>query len=224
MMYREFMGRRIPNGFAKADAEALIERNGPTVTRGDCCQYCQDGMPELLCHGLNCNYCAFSALSNVDIQRLFKELGVNMDNNFLKLKAGHLIQFAKTDEYHSRFALMMNDREFIYVKTVIDKDGRAWQAMDGWDLIDFDRDGNEFTSLNNICVVYASDATDDNGHASFVCPGIIRKILSSYDSGNRICEDKCVNIVWKREDPMELTVEQIEKELGYKVKIVGSDK
>jgi hypothetical protein len=150
--------------------------------------------------------------------------GVNMDNNVPELKAGHLIQFSKTDEYHSRFALMMNDREFIYIKTVIDKDGRAWLAMNGWDLIDFDRDGNELTSLNNICVVYASDASDDNEHASFVCPGIIRKILNSYDSGNLICEDKYVSIIWKREETKELTIEQIEKELGYKVKIVGDEK
>ena len=34
----------------------------------------------------------------------------------------------------------------------------------------------------------------------------------------------CAKLIWKREEVKELTVDEVSEKLGYKVKIVGSDK
>jgi hypothetical protein len=75
-------------------------------------------------------------------------------------------------------------------------------------------------SLNNICAVYAPSA--DTG-IPYMFPGAIRDVMISHEN-HKPRTTNYVDVIWKREEPKELTVAQIEKELGYKVKIVGEQK
>lgn len=66
---------------------------------------------------------------------------------------------------------------------------------------------------------YTDDLLDNDGNG--ICKYDIQKIYRT--SGRKMRDlftDKYLTLVWKREEPKEMTFEEVEKELGYPIKIV----
>ena len=69
---------------------------------------------------------------------------------------------------------------------------------------------------------YTDDLLDNDGNG--ICKYDIQKIYRT--SGRKMRDlftDKYLTLVWKREEPKEMTLEEVEKELGYPIKIVKGE-
>lgn len=106
-----------------------------------------------------------------------------------------------------------NDLQLLYL--VVTRDGRKWLvAQSTKEKVLVCNDNDIWISIDD----YNSDLTIENApHLD------IMKVYSCsrYASCSLHCDRCDRDLIWEREEVKEMTLEQVEKELGYKIKIVG---
>lgn len=92
------------------------------------------------------------------------------------------------------------------------------------------RDGDRRIVLNNKFVWRSGYLDFENFNDDFVLKGgsyeIVKIYVSSATNLDDWCNDRFLELIWERkEEPIhkEMTVEEIEKELGYKIKVIADN-
>jgi hypothetical protein len=142
--------------------------------------------------------------------------GIIMENDFPKLKPGMAIAFTG----NSKLGFMTSETQFMYIY----QHNRASAIVEGWDSLG-DREGTD-VPYSKIKAVYAISDTkygDVRPREGFT-PHQLSRMAEAISDGEDPANLDGVKLVWCRQERKEMTVEEIEKELGYKIKIVGEEK
>ncbi len=223
MEYEKFEGKYIPK--FKSEEQLQAAAVAKAVADYSMCTSC-------LCRDITCRLCilhdrdsckAYLKHHHEHLDNSLKELSKTskekgeetMENDFPKLKPGMAITFTN----NSSLGFMVSATQFMYVKyhcsgSVIVKD---------WDLLG-DRVGTD-VPYSRIEAVYATSDTDNvtkEPLESFIPYGLAC-MAEAVSNGEDLEGLDGVYLIWRRQEHKEMTVEEIEKELGYKIKIVGED-
>ena len=139
-----------------------------------------------------------------------------MENDFPKIKAGMAITF--TD--YNKLGFMVSETQIMYIHP-----HNSYSAIvEGWDYLG-DREDID-VPYSRIKAVYAStDTRIELGEPieSFI-PYRLARMAEAISNGKDPADMEGVKLIWCRQEHKEMTVEEIEKELGYKIKIVGEER
>ena len=139
-----------------------------------------------------------------------------MENDFPKLKPGMAITFMD----NSKLGFMTSETQLMYVYP-----RNSYSVIiDGWDRLG-DREGTD-VPYSRIKAVYSiTDTDNETGELiKSLTPCRLARMAEAIDDDKDLANLEGVKLVWCRQGHKEMTVEDIEKELGYKIKIVGEDK
>lgn len=224
MEYEKFEGKYIP----KFESEELMQAAIVTKALGRwmMCTSCS-------CRGIGCLSCLINdragcisylkqhheQLQNC-IDRLAESLKQGkgeetMKNDFPKLKPGMAITFTN----NSKLGFMTSETQFMYVYP----HNTQSAIVNGWDILG-DREGTDIP-YSRIKAVYATSDTDnETKELESLTPFRLARISEAISNGEDPADLVGVKLVWCRQDHKEMTVEDIEKALGYKIKIIGEEK
>lgn len=222
MEYEKFEGKYIPKFESEEQLQACVLTKA--VADLSTCAYCG-------CEGIECSSCILDnrdccidylkqhheCLENglKDITKTSKG-EETMENDFPKLKPGMAITF--TD--NNKLGFMTSETQIMYVYP---NNGYSMIA-DGWDLLG-DREDTGSVPYSIIKAVYAAS---DNYNETIELESLTPLRLACMEEAIRNDEDPAtltgVKLIWCRQEHKEMTVKDIEKALGYKIKIVGEEK
>ena len=224
MRCEKFEGKYIP----KFESEEL--KYGNIFTKA-CMNY---SICSCECSGLKCDNCILDSrdhcieylkqhhkhLQNyIDslMESLKQEKGEKtMENDFPKLRPGMAITFTN----NNKLGFMISETQIMYVYP----NNNYSAIINGWDFLG-DREDVD-VPYSKIKAIYATSDTDnETGEVieSFT-PWRLARMAEAISNDKNLATLTGVKRMWRRRVRKEMTVEEIEKELGYKIKIVGEDK
>ena len=139
-----------------------------------------------------------------------------MENDFPKLKPGMAITFTNYD----KLGFVVSETQIMYIHP-----HNSYSAIvEGWDSLG-DREDIDVPYSRIKAVYESSDICDESGEPiGGFTPYRLARMAEAISDGEDPAGVEGVRLVWSRQDHKEMTVEEIEKELGYKVKIIGKEK
>ena len=138
-----------------------------------------------------------------------------MENDFPKLRPGMAITFKN----NSSLGFMVSETQIMYVQP----HNNYSVIVRGWDLLG-DREYTSSVPYSRIKAVYAtSDNYNETIELESLTPlrlALMEKAISNEEDPTNLVG---VKLIWCRQKHKEMTVKDIEKALGYKIKIVGEN-
>ena len=139
-----------------------------------------------------------------------------MENDFPKLKPGMAITF--TD--NNKLGFMVSETQLMYVYP-----NNSYSAIvDGWDRLG-DQEGIDvlYSKVEAVYAISDTEYGDVKPRTGFT-PYQLARMAEALSNDEDPSDLDAVKLLWCRQNHKEMTVEDIEKELGYKIKVVGEEK
>lgn len=227
MRYEKFEGKYIPKFESKELLLATVfskafAGNTTCPSQSDC-----SGLvcPDCMLHDRDCCI-AYLKQHHECLENYLKNLGKTskekeekgeetMENDFPKLGPGMAITFTN----NNKLGFMTSETQIMYVYP-----NNSYSAIvDGWDLLG-DRENTD-VPYSRIKAVYATSDTDnETKEVESLTPCRLARMSEAISNDEDLADLEGVKLVWCRQEYKEMTVEDIEKELGYKIKVVGAEK
>ena len=168
----------------------------------------------------------------VNVRKDFKTCdtygGYYVTDNMHKL-AGKTVTIS--DVYECKYAICEDDKRYCWTDEMFEPSAK--DLIKPGSVIE-PRMGGKYLYLNDVflsengglCLnaLGLEEYTDDLLNNDGICKFDIQKIYRT--SGRKMRDlftDEYLTLVWKREEPKEMTLEEVEKELGYPIKIVKGE-
>lgn len=222
MDHEKFEDKYIPKFKSEEQLQACVLTKA--VADLSTCTYCD-------CSGIACSFCmlndrdcciAYLKQHHKHLENYLKDIiktpkgEETMENDFPKLKPGMAITFTDYD----KLGFMVSETQIMYIHP-----HNSYSAIvEDWDSLG-DREDID-VPYSRIKAVYAStDIRNEAGEpiGSFI-PLRLARMAEVISKGEDPATLPGVKVIWRRQEHKEMTVEEIEKELGYKIKIVGEDR
>lgn len=134
------------------------------------------------------------------------------DDGMPEIKPGMAITFP-----NNKLGFMTSATRIMYVYP-----HNSYSAIiDGWDILGDQEDTD--VPYSRIDAIYTTSDTDNETGELLegFTPCRLARMAEAISNGEDLAKLDGVNLIWRRQDYKEMTVKDIEKALGYKIKIVG---